>query len=88
MVDLEVEKDVDDIDTKGMDPISKLLDYTPPRKGKVNITKDPNIEKFLIHTPLLPKSITFEGLRLARVPHLKMEDIDFADHERFPHLVT
>jgi len=69
-----------------MDPISKLPDYIPLHKGKVKFTKDLDSVKFLINTPLLPKSITLEGLRLARIPHLKMEVLGLANHERFPHL--
>ena len=74
VVDLEAEKGMEDIDVKGVESISKFPDYIPPCKGKVKVTKDPDAVKFLIHTPLLPKSITFEDPHLARIPHLKMED--------------
>lgn len=63
-----------DIDVEGVDPISKLSDYIPPCKGKVKVTKDLDVEKFLIRTPLLLEIITFEGTCLAHIPHLKMED--------------
>jgi len=65
VVDLEAKEGAEDIDVEGVEPISKLLDYIPPCKGKVKITKDPDTKKFLIHTPLLLESITFEGLHLA-----------------------
>lgn len=72
MVDLEAEEGAEDIDTEGVDPISKLPDYIPLHKGKVNITKDPDAEKFLINTPL--ESVIFEYPYLAQIPHLKLED--------------
>lgn len=74
MVDLEAEEGVKDIDTEGLDPISKLLDYIPLRKGKLKVPKDPNVGQFLLNTPLLPENLTFEGSRLAWIPHLKLED--------------
>lgn len=74
VVDLEVEEGMEDIDAEGIDPVSKLLDYVPPYKGKVKVTKDPNAKKFFIHIPLLPESITFKGPYLVQFPHLKMED--------------
>jgi hypothetical protein len=52
------------------------------------VPKDPDEGKFLLNTPLLPENITFEGPRLARIPHLKLEDWDLGDTERFPHLAT
>ncbi len=39
-MDLEAEEGVEDIKTKGVDPISKLSDYIPLRKGKVKVPKD------------------------------------------------
>ena len=74
VADLEAKEGAEDIDAEGVEPISKLSKYIPLRKRKVKVTKDPDTEKFDIHTPLLPKNITFEGLHLARVPLLKMED--------------
>lgn len=38
--------------------------------------------------PLLPVQVPFEGLRLAWIPLLKMENWDLEDHEKFPHLTT
>lgn len=84
---MEVEEGAKDIDVEGVEPISKLSDYIPLRKGKVKVIKDPDAAKFIINMPLLPENITFKGPRLARIPHLKMEDWDLADRERFPHLV-
>jgi len=60
VIDLEAEEGVQDIDANSMEPISKLLDYIPPCKGKVKITKDLDATKFLINTPLLPENF---GLR-------------------------
>lgn len=48
--------------------------------------KDIDESKVTLHTPLLPEKIVFEGLRLGRLPLLKLEDWDLADTERFPHL--
>lgn len=56
---MEVEVGVKDIDTEGVDPISKLLDYIPPCKGKVKVPKDPDVGKFLLNTLMLPESISF-----------------------------
>jgi len=84
-VDLEVEQGTEDIDAEGADPLTKFREYIPKRKG-VKVPKDPDSDKFLIHTPLFPKHINFEGLHLALVPLLKIEDWDLAKHERFPHL--
>ena len=71
-----------------MDPISKLLEYIPPCKGKLKVPKDPNVGQFLLNTPLLPENLTFEGLCLVRILHLKLEYWDLAGHKRFPHLAT
>jgi len=85
-VDLEAKEGAEDIDTEGVDPISKLLDYIPLRKGKLKVPKNPNVGNFLLNTSLLPEKITFEGPRLTQIPHLKWEDWDLVDHERLPHL--
>ena len=58
----------------GLDPISKLLKYIPLRKGKVKVPKDLDVGQFVLNTPLLLENLTFEGLRLAWIPHLKLED--------------
>jgi len=50
--------------------------------------KDLDNSKSPLQTPLLPDGIIFEGTHLGRVPTLKFEDWDLADHEKFPHLVT
>jgi len=71
---LEAKEGAEDIDAKGVDPITKLWEYIPPCKGKVKVTKDQDSEKFVIHMPLLLENITFEGPRLALVPLLMMED--------------
>ena len=41
VVHLEDEEGIKDIETKGVDSISKLPDYIPLRKGKVKVPKDP-----------------------------------------------
>jgi len=74
VIDLEAEEGAKYIDAEGVEPISKLPDYILPHKGKVKFPKDTDAGKFLLNTPLLPEAITFEGLCLAWIPHLKMED--------------
>lgn len=71
-----------------MGPLTKLPDYIPPRKGKTKVTKDPDSNKFVISTSLLPEQVPFEGLRLTWILLVKMEDWDLAGHNRFPHLAT
>lgn len=88
VVDLEVEEGqgIKDIDAQGVEPITKLPDYISLCKGKVKVAKDPDSYNFSISTPLLPEQVPFEGLQLAWIPFLKMEDCDLANHARFPHL--
>jgi len=71
----------EDIDIEGVDPISKLPKYIPPRQGKVKVQKDLDEGNFILNTPLFPEKIVFEGLHLAHVPYLKLEDWDLADTE-------
>lgn len=75
VVDLEAEEGqgIEDIDTEGVEPLTKFPDYIPPCKGKEKVTKDPDLNKFVISTPLLLEQVPFEGLCLARIPLLKME---------------
>lgn len=54
----------------------------------MKVLNDPDERNFLLHTPLLPENIMFEGPHLERVPHLKLEDLDLGDTEWFPHLAT
>lgn len=70
---------VEDIEFEGVDPISKLPKYLPPRQGKVKVPKDLDERKISLHTLLLWDRITFEGPRLVRVTHLKLKDWDLAD---------
>lgn len=86
VVDLEAEEGAEDIDTEGVDPISKLLDYIPSGNRKVKVPKDLYVGQFLLNTPLLLENLTFEGPCLVWIPHLKLEDWDLVDYERFPHL--
>lgn len=74
MVDLEGEEGAEDINAKGVEPISKLPDYIPLHKGNVKVPNDPYAGEFLLNTPLLSEGITFEGPHLAQIPHLKLED--------------
>lgn len=76
------------IDIEGVDPISKIPEYIPPCRGKVKIQKDPDEGKFMLNTPLLPENIAFKGPCLVHIRHLKLEDWDLADTERFPYLAT
>lgn len=71
-----------------MDPISRLLEYIPLLKGKVKVSKDPDLGQFLCNTPLLLENITFEGPHFVWILHLKLEDWDLVDHELFTHLDT
>ena len=84
----DIDMGVEDVDIEGSDPISKLLDEIPPCRGKKNVPKEIDENKVTLHTPLLPENIVFDGPRLRCVPHLKLEDWDFTDMERFPHLGT
>lgn len=77
-----------EVETQGADPITQLLEYVPPRKGKAKLPKDINESKSSLQTPLLPDDIVFEGLHLGWVLVLKFEDWDLVNHEKFPHLVT
>lgn len=90
VIDLEAEEGegTKDINDEGIAPITKFPNYIPPCKGNAKVTKDPDSNKFVISTPLLLEEVPFEGLHLARIPLLKMEDLDLANHDRFPHLVT
>lgn len=65
-----------------------LPEYIPPWKGKTKVTKDPDLGKFGVSTPLMLEQVTFKGPRLAYILLLKMEDWDLVDHETFPHLAT
>lgn len=85
-VDLETKEGAKDIDIEGVDHISKLSEYIPPCKGKMKVPKDLDAGQFLLNAPLLPENITFEGLCLAWIPHLKLEDWYLVDHKRFPHM--
>ena len=71
-----------------MPSTTKLPTYVPLWKGKVKADKDLEATKSALQTPLLTNGITFEGPPLGRVPTLKFEDCDLANHENFPHLTT
>lgn len=90
VVDLEEEEyqGIEEVDAEGIEPLSMLLEYIPPWKGKTKVTKDPDSGKFGISTPLLSRQVTFEGPKLSRIPLLKLEDWDIANQDKFPHMVT
>jgi len=52
------------------------------------VPKDIDESNNSMQTPLLLDNIVFEGVHLGRVPMLKFEYWDLADHEKFPHLAT
>lgn len=43
VVDLKAEEDVENLNTKGVDPICKLLAYIPMCKGKLKVHKDQDV---------------------------------------------
>ena len=75
-------------ETEPAHPPTKLLAYIPPQKGKAKVPKDLDESMKSLHTPTLLDDTIFEGTHLGRVPGLKFEDRDLADHEKFPHLET
>lgn len=74
---------MEDIDAEGVEPMMRLPEYIPPRKGKAKVMKDLDTGKFLVSTPLLPEQVVFEGPRLSHIPLLKMEDWDLTDTQSF-----
>lgn len=76
------------MDAEEVKPITQLLEYILPWKGKTKVTKDIDSRKFSVSTPLLPKQVEFEGTPLVHIPILKMEGWDLVDHEWFLHLAT
>lgn len=65
---------IEGIDAEGVEPMTRFPKYIPPWKGKAKVTKDPDTGKYTMSTPLFPEKVVFEGLRLARIPLLKMEN--------------
>lgn len=89
--DIIIEEDKDEgieEETEGATPLTRLPTYVPPRKGKAKVPKDLDESKSPLQTPLLPDDIILKGAHLGRVPSLKFEDWDLADHEKLPHLAT
>ena len=89
--DLIIEEDKDEgmvVETEPVHPPTKLLAYIPPQKEKEKVPKDLDKSKSSLQTPLLLEGIIFEGMHLGRVPRLKFQDWDLADHKKFPHLET
>lgn len=72
MDDEDLGVEVEEVEVKGSDPITKLPEYIPLCKGKTKVPKDINASKVTLHIPLLPDEIVFEGLRLGRVLLLKL----------------
>ena len=64
-----------------------MPEYVPLHKPKTKIPKDIDESKTPLETPLLLDEIVFDGSCLAWVSLLKLEVLDLADHEKFPHLV-
>ena len=81
--DLELE-----VETQGVDPITRLPKYVPLRKGKLKVLKDIDGSKSSLQTPMFPDNIIFKGPHLGRVPMLKFEDWYLVNHEKFPYLAT
>lgn len=88
MNDEDVGVEVEEVETHGADPITRLLEYIPLCNPKTKVSKDIDKSKTPLQTPLLPNEIFFDGLHLARVLLLKLEDWDLANHKNFPHLET
>lgn len=88
MDDEDMEVEVEHVEVKGSNPITKFPEYIPPCKGKTKVSKDIDERKVALHIPLLLDEIFFKGQCLGWFPLLKLEDWDFADTEKFPHLVT
>jgi len=69
------EEDVEmEVETQGVDPLTRLPAYVPPWKGKAKVPKDIYERKSSLQNPLLPNDIIFEGAYLGQVPILKFED--------------
>lgn len=72
----DINMGIEDINVEGMETISWLSLYIPPRKPIAKVTKDPDSLKFKVFMPLLPTKAPIVGDLLARVPFLKMEEWD------------
>lgn len=88
MDDEDVGVKMEDVEIEGSDPITKLLEYVPPHRGKPRLPKDIDESKVTLHTTLLLDQIVFKGPCLGCVPLLKLEYWDLADTNWFPHLAT
>lgn len=86
--DEDVGVEVEEVEVEGYVPITRLLEYVPPCRGKTKVLKDIDESKVTLHTPLLPNEIVFEGPCLGWFPLLKLEDWDLVDIDKFPHLAT
>lgn len=55
-MDLEEEEYYDGVELNDEEgkPITWFPEYIPTWKGKAKVTKDPDLEKFMISMPLLP----------------------------------
>ena len=84
----ELHDGVEELDADEGEPIMRVPTYIPPWKGKAKVSKYPDLGKFMVSTPLLLKELVFEGMLLARILVLKLEDWYLVDHERVPHLAT
>jgi len=77
------EEDIEDIlmddedvgvEAQGANPITQFPEYVPLCKPKTKVLKDIDESKTPFQTLLLPYELVFDGLHLAHVPLLKLED--------------
>ena len=74
MDDEDVGMEVEEAEAQGVHPITQLSEYVPLCKPKSKVPKDVNENRTPLQTPLLPDEIVFDGLQLARVSILNLED--------------
>ena len=74
MDDEDLGIDVEEVEVQDADPITRLLEYIPPCKGKTKVPKDIDESKVPLQTPPLLDEIVFEGPCLGQVPLLKLKD--------------
>lgn len=82
--DSEEEAEVHWMEIEGTKTPFVLPPYMPPIKLSAKPIKDPKDAKFGTFTPLLPKEVSFDDEVLGKIPHLKMEDLDFNDQRKYP----
>lgn len=65
MDDEDVGVEVEEVEAKGVDPITQLPKYVPLRKPKSKLPKDIHESKSPLQTPMLLEEIDFYGPHLA-----------------------